>query len=428
MLTSIPRATHWHFRSLQIALALLLAACTPARAQTATKAGDLYLLAGTQTVGFTAGYPVTLYTVDPARKLKRARVIVPADQAPPFWGTGLFSVQDDMADHLYVAYPHENPTTLSIIHKGRPMETDRVEFNPKGMTVGHTNWCLTPASAGQSYQLGTLLPSWGVVYPICVAGNASKQEPRIRQGDWSLFNSLLYQGAAPGVGIVPLGFIADNHVCLQTEPGIGPFTMRTYLDSIPPFPLKDPTNLLEIPPDPLKRPRNILYIVAASPRYFAFAFLPGHSSLYVHDRKLNTWKELSSISTIPYFRRIFGSWLATLVEIRERPHEEDPGIENERDWQNAFLPNVRLLNSMDRIENFIPGTLLLDNLEDGRRITIQTSQEDSEILTVRDDGLVLYRVNDSIFAAQIVGEKLTKPSLVVKDADVPEVHWVFWSH
>lgn len=69
----------------------------------------------------------------------------------------------------------------------------------------------------------------------------------------------------------------------------------------------------------------------------------------------------------------------------------------------------------------------MDNLEDGRRITIQTDQEDSEILTVRDDGLVLYRVNDSIFAAQIEGDKLGKPALVVKDEDVPEVHWVFWS-
>jgi hypothetical protein len=69
----------------------------------------------------------------------------------------------------------------------------------------------------------------------------------------------------------------------------------------------------------------------------------------------------------------------------------------------------------------------LDNLEDGSRITIDTGQEDSEILTVRDDGLVLYRVNDSIFSAQIEGDKLSKPLLVVKDEDVPEVHWVFWS-
>jgi hypothetical protein len=396
--------------------------------QAPPKEPELYLLAGTDGRN-SPGYPVTLYTVSPARKLKLARRIVPADQALPLVvGTGLFSVQDDMDDHLYVAYPRENPTTLSIIHKGRPMEIDRVEFNPKGVVVGLTNWVLASRSAGQSYQLGTLLPSWGVVHPICIAGNASKQEPRIRRGDWSQFDSLLYQGAAPGVGIVPSGFIADNHVCLQTEPGVGPFTMRTYLDSIPPFPLKDPTNLLEIPPEPLKRPRNILYIVAASPRYFAFAFLPGHSSLYVHDRKLNNWKELSSISTIPYMRRIFGSWLATLVEIRERPHEKDPGIENERNWQNAFLPNVRRNYHWERLENFIPGTLLLDNLEDGRRITIQTSQEDSEILTVRDDGMVLYRVNDAIFAAQIEGEKLGTPSLVVKDDDVPEVHWVFWSH
>jgi len=44
-----------------------------------------------------------------------------------------------------------------------------------------------------------------------------------------------------------------------------------------------------------------------------------------------------------------------------------------------------------------------------------------------DSGRILYRVNDSIFSAQIEGDKPTKPTLIVKDDDVPEVHWVFWS-
>jgi len=36
-------------------------------------------------------------------------------------------------------------------------------------------------------------------------------------------------------------------------------------------------------------------------------------------------------------------------------------------------------------------------------------------------------VNDFTFSAQIKGGELAAPSLVVKDYDVPEMHWVFWS-
>ncbi len=60
-------------------------------------------------------------------------------------------------------------------------------------------------------------------------------------------------------------------------------------------------------------------------------------------------------------------------------------------------------------------------------ITIDTGQQDSEVLDVRKDGLVLYRMNDEILSAQIEGDKLSAPTLVVKGEDVPEVHWVFWS-
>jgi hypothetical protein len=152
--------------------------------------------------------------------------------------------------------------------------------------------------------------------------------------------------------------------------------------------------------------------------------------LYVHDRKLNTWKNLKSASTVAYARRIFGSWLATIVEIWGSGQQvEQPGVENERNWETPLLPNVRGRYPSLSAESgtSIPGTLLLDNLEDGRRITLETGQEDSEILDVRGDGLVLYRVNDSIFAAPIESDRLGTPSLVVKDEDVPEVHWVFWS-
>jgi hypothetical protein len=186
--------------------------------------------------------------------------------------------------------------------------------------------------------------------------------------------------------------------------------MKLDLDVIPPFPLQT-------------GPGNICLIVAASSRYFCFVpFVrltgnPQNPPMYtappyvcVHDRKRNTWNRITSASTEANTQRIFGSWLATIVEV---PHPgeivENPGVES------------------GSTQTSIPGILVLDNLEDGRRIVLNTRQADSEILDVRDDGLVLYRVTDSIFSAQIEGDKLAKPTLVVRDDEVPEVHWVFWS-
>jgi len=306
---------------------------------------------------------------------------------------------------------------------------DDVVFNPQSLVALDTDFGVAAGSGDQSYLLCTLLqdvPAYTGPYPggvssslVSVAGDVPASEPRIQQNDWSLYSSFRYQGAPGGpmgTGFCTLGFIKDNHVRIQGEPGAGPFSMKLDLDSAPPFPLKDYS--------------ASLYIVVASARFFAFGFETGDSSLYVHDRKPNTWKILESASTVPYARKIFGSWLATIVEIwRSGERVERRGAENERNWSTPLLPNVRNLYPAfaGEARTSIPGTLLLDNLEDGRRITLETGQEDSEILAVRDDGLVLYRVNDSIFAAQIEGDKLGKPTLVVKDEDVPEVHWVFWS-
>jgi hypothetical protein len=91
------------------------------------------------------------------------------------------------------------------------------------------------------------------------------------------------------------------------------------------------------------------------------------------------------------------------------------------------LPNVRdEYNNSPYGDIWRSGTQILQNLEDDRKIRIETNQEDSEILYAGAD-TVLYRVNDVIYQAKILGDKLQNPSVVVKDDDVPEIHWVFWS-
>jgi hypothetical protein len=418
MLPFVPSAERRDFWGNQIALALLLAAPLSALAETNPKGEVLYFLLETAADIHSEASGLDLYAVDSSHKLKLIREIVPvADPTHP-GNYGFYPVQDDMGDKIYVAYPNAIPSTVSVIHKERPALKDEVEFNPERYFVLDTDFGIATGDGRQSYLLCTFL-SGPEAYKrgvrsslVSVAGDAPATGPRVRQADWTMFNAFRYQGAhgeqpLPGEAVMPLGYIKDNHVRMRAEAGPPPYTMKLDLDSAPPFPIAG-------------EPGDTLFIVAANARYFAFVpmirFPKENSSGYagapyvcVHDRKRNTWKRLTSASTVPNTRKIFGSWLATIVEVSHAGEiVENPGIKDE--WT----------------EISIPGILVLDNLEDGRRIILDTGQEESEILNVRDDGLVLYRVNYSIFAAQIEGDKLSKPTLVIEG--VPDVHWVFWSH
>jgi hypothetical protein len=383
-------------------------------AQTGTTGEHLYLLAeipvdyrGHRGGG---GFGLYLYALDSSHTLKLIREIVPAPDPthPGDFGDSVYAVRDDMGDKVYVAYPNIIPSTVSVIHKERPASIDEVSFNPEHLTVLNTDFGIAAGDGRQSYLLCTLLPGSpnyrGSL--VGVAGDAPAKGARVRPADWTMFSTFRYQGwpGGPWPQTATLGYIKDNHVRIQAEGGVGPFSMPVDLDVIPPFQLETGGANLDV-------------IVAANPRYFAFVPLirypgPAIAAPYVcvHDRKRNTWKRLTSASTVAYTRRIFGSWLATIVEVWHLGETvENPGTEN----------GERIVS--------IPGILVLDNLEDGRRIILNTRQADSEILDVRADGLVLYRVTDSIFSARIAGDQLTKPTLVVRDDEVPEVHWVFWS-
>jgi hypothetical protein len=417
--------------------ALLLVAGMIALAQPPVKTESLFLLAGTPTPPPTPGvYPVTLYSVGPDQKLEPVRLLVPpVDIMHQLYG-GLAAVRDDMNGRIYVVFPHSTSSTVSIIHKERPTLNDVVTFNPDGFPFDGDAFGVGAAEGGTSYLISPLLrrlPETGSVGVslVTVAGDAPLKGTRVvTQDDWSIYQSFRYQGSSGGPtspDFVPAGITKGSHVMIPSPT----FTWIAFDSTPPAFPVA------------LSRPREpTIVIVAATDLFFAFALTKegynslgltptGVASVYVHDRRLNTWKEIKSAATVPHARRIFGSWLATIVEMYTSGNgdPDNPGRENERNYETDSLPNIRKLYAEVAAHMIsIPGKLLLDNLEDGRRIKIETGQEDSEILTVRDDGLVLYRVNDSIFAAQIEGDKLSKPTLVVKDEDVPEVHWVFWTH
>ncbi len=389
-------------------LALLLIACASSAAKAITKAEHLYLLTATPTMD-NSSFPANLYTVTAGHELRLVRNIVPTQD-------GTFDVLDDLGDKIYVLYPHSSRTTVSVIHKDGPTKIDKVTVNVKlyGWRMG--------VSAGPGLQSYLLIPFTFPDGLLSVAGDVSANVPRVASGQWNEYRSFRYEGFAGGPGLCwysPLMTLTPHEV-----------VMRMFMGSA-----KNQVELNPASPDmrvPEGRPWWPVQIIAASRRFFAFDVPPPGVGgtfaipLHVYDRKLRLWRVLNLPATNPR-SRIFGDWLATIVVNYVVKNGAHSGRQNERDRSTVLLPDVRKEYSGCGKHCSIPGTLILDNLSDGRRITLQTKQEDSEIVDVGRDGLVLYRVNDSIFSAHIEGDKVSAPTLVVKGEDVPEVHWAFWS-
>ena len=189
-----------------------------------------------------------------------------------------------------------------------------------------------------------------------------------------------------------------------------------------------------VPPPPTRQ--GDIDILAASSRFFAFypskniyqVAQEASRTIWIFDRQKGSWGQMDQPGNLSR-TRLCGPWLVT-IEQRERqllpgavpaqPHDaHDPHESGETETVR------REYWSFQGAISEIPGILLMNDLEDGRKIVIDTGQEDSEVLWA-DDKAVLYRVNDTIYQAEITGGRLGSPSVVVKDRDVPKIHWAFW--
>ena len=345
-------------------------------------------------------FPVTLYSVGADHRLVMVRQIMSQRQ-------GLFDLRDDLHGLLYVKGGY-----LSIIHEDDPEREDRME-------VPSSYYSAWGVAAGKAQPSVALLPDLkGHWIVTTIYGNLPKGKPRVVQGGWEPYHSFQYGGSfgGPNPINVPVGKIIGSTVVLPNQLR---GTAQVVLSSVP-----------ATFPAATMQGRGV-FITFSTDRFFAFSVVPlpgtnpGQDIVYVHDKIKDKWSILK-MPTVEPEERIFGDWLATIVRIWRPGNQDHPGFENERHvpfgMRNYPLPPVGYGG-----DYFLPGTLLLRNLVDGRVITLHTGQEDSEVLDVENDGTLLYRVNDSIFSAQIQGDKLSASTLVVKDQDVPEVHWVFWS-
>lgn len=408
-------------------LALLLIACASGTAKASTKPEHLYLLAGTPTQDSASGFPVRLYSVSNGH-LALVRQVA----------AGLFSVTNDLKGHLYVL--NLKMSKLSVIHENAPEKIDAIpaptrEGPDHGFAFYSPTW---GAVAGPGISSSVVFADWTDRWRVTrIFAHTARGEPRVARGSWNLYRYFRYGGSAGG----PYGSGTNPRVCIVAHSiaiewggdyayGLG------VLSRAPPFlPLAAG---LEPPSSGMPPPRFKTRwggMLADTGHFFLFdAPLPENlkkrriGGLYLLNKKTGQWRVIK----LPFYwfrPRVFSSWVATTVQEPNPEGRLSPGLDNERamevdDGQTRELPRVR---GMYPSNVYMPGKLLLQNLVDGRKLTIDTGQQDSEVLDVRKNGLVLYRVNNEIFEAHIEGNKLSAPKLVVKGEDVPEVHWAFWS-
>jgi hypothetical protein len=382
-------------------------------AQQAVPQGQLYLLSATPTEHTDKTYPAELYRVTADRKLRAIREVVSRTDGVRLvqaWGNAIF-----------LLHPHIVSTSVTVLHTDAPQQVDDVIFNSSGSVVV-SPWVAVAARTPTDLDLLVpLAPSEATQQKpavVCVSSAAIEAEQRVRLGAWSEYAAVRREGREGGPGIVPY-FVAS---VVSDRLTVTVFGHSFAVNAIPPFARGGTA-------------KGAPAIVVSSKEWLVLDVqyqhetsdsLPHYTEMPVADRVRGQWKTVQ-IEGNASGSRLFGSWLATTVGMRNPDHKASPGRESERSEETDRLPNVQTLYAIFAGKwGWFPGVLTLQNLADGRKIRIETGQEDSEILRVEGD-VLLYRVNDTIYHARIDGSQLKDTTVVVKDEDVPEIHWAFWS-
>jgi hypothetical protein len=366
--------------------------------------------------------------VDSNGKLQWLReVVAPADGTRFIYAYG---------KTIFLLHPHTTVTGVAIVHMDDPLRADDVTFAPQGIIPSPSATVIVkPPGSGEGLLVpwitnlkDSVTPPGNIeVTSALISSDSASQANRVRFNVWSEYRYLRSQGAEGGPNYVP-GLIASRED--------DRLVMDVFGHSVP---------LARLPRTLQRSSAKIVPVIVGSSDRFLIIVpqlqweeldsgkLSPSREFHILDRAQQVWAPTRIEANAPSLR-LFGSWLAVVAGFWRPDHQPPPGLENEREMKTETdgphrvpLPPVRVLyRSFVGRNIFFPGVLILQNLLDKRSIRIETGQEDSEVLWVGDEK-VLYRVNDTIYQAKIEGEKLIDTTVVVKDEDVPEIHWVFWS-
>jgi hypothetical protein len=162
----------------------------------------------------------------------------------------------------------------------------------------------------------------------------------------------------------------------------------------------------------------------------------GKITLHIYDKKTKAWHTEDFDGELSSFRG-FGSWIAVNQEEANyrvingvgQPNsvlKESPGKSERQQILNP-QDNYRDQEPIDSIfENYYPGIISLYDVRSGRKYRLDTGQGDTEVLLV-DDKTIYYRVNDTLFRAEIGQTAIQNQMQIARDGNIQFAHWAFFS-
>lgn len=371
-------------------------------------------------------FPASLYTVTDNHTLHRVR---------QFFGAGqhFSDYANDLHGTIYLA----GQSGIYVIHAHDPQHA---AFVP--VTRFDDSYCWGAVAGGNTPAGVQYCPSGRV---DLVPAYPDAKQPRNGPGSWAAFKFLQFRGENGGPYQAGPPNAEIDGANLEMPYGAAPKVVLAQL------PARDHASLA------LRRRVSIL---ASTNRYLIIWIKPpamsgtagaagaagltlpaGAVGLLPHaapvpvlilDKRTHRWQTLrlpTAVSTQTHVPvRLFGNWMVTTVMDWSPPvagtgsagleianQQKTPMYSSPFDIQAAY--DRRFLNIQ------IPGKMAIWNLADGRRLMLNTGQEDSEVLAIAEHGEMLYRVNDAIYAAKIDGDKIGAPALVVRNPAVTDIHW-----
>src|SRR5205085_11933669 len=161
----------------------------------------------------------------------------------------------------------------------------------------------------------------------------------------------------------------------------------------------------------------------------------GKITLYIYDKKSQLWHTEDFEGASSSFRG-FGSWIAVnqaeanyvVISGVAQPKpvvKESPGkaqrqkILDPQDWWWDQEPIDALFGSY-----YFPGIIHIYDVRSARQYGLATGQGDSEVLLV-EGNTIYYRVNDTLYRAEIGPTNIQNPIELVRDENVQLAHWAF---
>jgi len=145
----------------------------------------------------------------------------------------------------------------------------------------------------------------------------------------------------------------------------------------------------------------------------------------IFDKAAAQWRTLTVPGNIKDVRA-FGPWMAGRVTELVPRQQQRPSPGRDKRNQEGTLGGFSVDKYFDNESLYRPGILFLYHVPTQRYIEFRTPEHgDSEILLV-DGNQVFYRIYDSIYKAPIQQKSIGKPLLLVKNDEVPHIHWIFF--